>query len=112
MAPLGQPLRKPFQAGFATHSGTVTVKGTFLLGTTGAVDVDLVDQIDTKVTFDASENTMTRVCTITRVGTLDAHKNLFKGSVKHNECTMTGDYHENFGLVEHVLRNLTDTGGL
>ena len=112
MSPLGQPLRKPFQAGFATHSGTVTVKGTFLLGTKGSVDVDLVDQIDTKVTFDASENTMTRVCTITRVGTLDANKNLFKGSVKHNECTMTGDYHENFGLVEHLLRNLTDTGGL
>lgn len=110
---LGQPpIRKPFEAGQATHNGTVTVKGTFLLDTTGTVTVDLLDQIDTSVTFDASANTMTRVCTITRVGTLDAHKHLFKGTVTHNNCTMTGNYHENFGLIEHLLRNLTDTSGL
>lgn len=112
ISPMGNPMRKPFEAGYATHNGTVTVNGTFLLGDTGTVAVDLVDQIDTTITFDSSANTMTRVCTISRVGSLDARKDLFKGTVTHNNCTMTGDYHENFGLVEHLLRNLTDTGGL
>jgi hypothetical protein len=103
---------RPFEAGHATHNGTVAVKGTFKMDTSAMVTVNLVDQIDTKVTFDASANTMTRVCTITRVGTLDARKDHFTGTVTHNNCTMTGDYHENFGLIEHLLRNLTDTSGL
>lgn len=103
---------RPSDVGLATHDGTVTVKGTFLLNTSGLITVNLVDQINTKVTFDASANTMTRVCTITRVGNLEAKHDLFHGTVTHNNCTMTGDYHESFGLVEHLLRNVTDTHGL
>lgn len=106
-----KPVRPP-GAGVASHDGTVSVKGTFLADTSGVVTVNLVDKIDTKVTFDAAANTMTRVCTITRVGKLDATKGLFHGTVTHNDCTMTGDYREGFGLVEHLLRHLTDTHGL
>jgi hypothetical protein len=101
---------KPFMKGIPTHDGTIAVKGTFL-NSKGVVTVNLVDQINTKVTFNAAAKTMTRVCTIARVGTLDATKDVFDGTVTHNNCTMTGSYHESFGLIEHLLRHTTDTQG-
>ena len=101
---------KAFMHGVPTHDGTITVKGTFF-NSKGLVTVNLVDQINTNVTFDATAKSMTRVCTIARVGTLDANKDVFDGTVTHNNCTMTGSYHESFGLIEHLLRHATDTQG-
>ena len=90
-----------------THDGTTTMKGTLLATTTGHT-IDLVSNINTTVTnVDGSK--LTRTCDITKKGSFTQATQTFDGTETRNNCTVTGKVREHENLVEHLLRNVTQS---
>lgn len=98
-------------AGQPTADGTETIKGSMLLASGTVYNLDLTDTAIVKLSFSNSDS-MQRNCTVTHKGSFDTKTNLFTGTLARNNCTMSGTYPEQLGLVEHLLRNASSTDGL
>lgn len=98
-------------AGQPTADGTETIKGSMLLASGTVYNLDLTDTANVKLSF-TNADSMQRNCTVTHKGSFDTKTNLFTGTLARNNCTMTGTYPEQLGLVEHLLRNASSTDGL
>lgn len=90
--------------------GTDHIVGTFLqlAGSQSQWQVDLTDTIDQTDSGGAKNVSVARKCTITKKGTFDEHKDAFDGVVTRNNCSVTGKFPEEMGIVEHILKQATE----
>lgn len=110
------------------HTGTTTLKGTMKLDANSKTKyaMNLTETVDTKVVYqyrngfkpprpgdDATETdgTMTRKCTIVRVGSYDVRSDVFEGKITRSDCSLDGSVRERLGLVEGLLRRSTTPEG-
>jgi hypothetical protein len=89
--------------------GTDHIVGTFtqIAGSKSQWQVDLTDTIDQTDSGGARNVTVARKCTITKKGTFDEHKDAFDGVVTRNNCSVSGKFPEEMGVVEHILKQAT-----
>lgn len=89
--------------------GTDHISGSFLLvaGSESQWKVDMTDTIDQTDSGGAKNVAVLRKCTITKKGTFDEHKDAFDGEVLRTNCSVTGKFPEQMGIVEHLLQEST-----
>ncbi len=89
--------------------GTDHIVGTFLpvAGSKSQWQVNMTDTIDQTDSGGAKNVTVVRKCTVTKKGTYDEHKDAFDGEVMRTNCSVTGKFPEEMGIVEHLLKQAT-----
>lgn len=87
------------------HDGTVNITGTFSYtdSTKTSVSQNLTFTVNTKITGD---NTYTRSCTLTRVGTFSSTTKTFSGTITRNNCTISGDFTERGGSYNGLMKDI------
>jgi hypothetical protein len=100
-----------------TRNGQVFDGKTVTTGTlkveTASIAIDVKTVIDMKMTR-SDGTSVTRTCTMTKVGAFTQRTQTFDGTTTRTDCTVTGAVRDHEGVVEHLLRSaITDdeTGG-
>jgi hypothetical protein len=95
-----------------TYDGKTVISGTIKVDTAGmAIDTKTI--VDMKMTR-SDGTSVTRTCTVTKVGTFTHKTQTFDGTTTRTDCKVTGAVRDHEGVVEHLLRAATtddESGG-